>query len=1330
MTRQSLLRSPGVHKASVFALVLAGMALGLGQAPDGLAGSEFFDSFEAAAPGPWQTPSVDPRNSLAFMAPSAEPRANFRASGAWDGTKALEINYDPVNASPLAEVKADFPATAPVAVRMMIYVPSATAAAMGSGDEFRFARLMSSTTNATAALELWVKKENGAIHIEGGLPAPNRLGDVNKTDIAPDTWHTVMLTYEEKVVVVIGLTCDVKLYVDDLKSTRDEATGLALLIPNTGALAVGLTGAARATTGGPWIYWLDDVKISPNLNVGLSSPLVHLQQDGYEAANIATLPPPSGKALVTATAGSVAQINNGHRGGGMSATDTSTAASGSSAAYGQLVGLDAGLKLYHRVWWRQGGGADAGMMHPVTAIASDALQGTPPLYNPMAALSVGSQGVLLSGYSLLGGNPSADPAAPQFFPLDAGWHLLELLVAPTFGDGGVRTAWVDGQQVGSSNANWPAAVRPQRWIDGHFPDPGSFGYLGTDEYDDSRTSVVMQPSQFGLTVTAPLDAGACAALPIRAFDSAGGFAPAPEDAWLSYDTYGAGAFYNDPSCMQLLPAAASLLVPSGQTGAMAFFRPTGATGSKITLSHPDYLSRDTSININVPPPPDTLPPSAPGQPGFSTLVTNRPVLATWSPARDDGGSGLLKYVVEASADGGSYFLWTTLPAVEDVPGGFVFDGGEAYWKLRVRADDDAGNAGPYSPESFQLTMDFTPPNPPPAPPLGSIDGGFANIQWGPGNDPPPAPSGIQSYAMTWTSTPPGGGGGSCAGTTLGCSFPVTPGHQYTLQVHAVDNAGNVGVDGPAGTLTFPGPLAGLRLLGFPAGPSGAYAVVGDPNPVTVEAVDSNGAVVPGYLGSVRFTAKEPDGTDYSASLPGVNGVYGFIAADQGRHFFPSGYTFNSTGVATAAVTDLVDTTITGEVMVTVIARGEVVIIHDANGYAARGLPYRYNGVGAVRAVSSEPLTFSTCESTPGDFVVDGTSGAVAWTPSSSASFPASICIRAQAASGGGDDTYRFQIAELPPSNLLPVARFVASPNRADIRINVAFDSTSSTWDPDLGAPSYRWRFGDGSRLGFRADPFRAYLLPGGYRPSLVLADGVGRTDQTSRSVQVLDRSGRLPPLVSILSPPQTGVNALDVALQAQSEDGLVPTGPIRWDLGNGAYAEGGDAGASYLPGRYWATASTVDSNGLPATDKVEIAVARDGRVPPLCAATVDPTVVNAAGADGGRATVDWIAWRAPGTKKIASVSWKIDGVAYATGVVSLQYSTAGWRRGYLTVTDEDGLKCRDSVAVLVLNTAATAPAIPPRILDPGVSGPINCRDPYAGRPAPRRRSPSRATRAP
>lgn len=1308
MTRQILLRSPGVRRTSVFALTLAAIALGLAPG-SGPVGPEFADSFESY-PGPWVPATPTSNSGLEFKAPSAELVVADRASGAWDGMQALKVTYDGSAASPVAEVKGDFFSTRVVGLRLMLYVPSSTAAAMGSGDTFRFARLMQNSGDPNANLDLWVKKENGAIHVEGGLPGTLGRGSASATDIAPDTWHAVALAYSEPVPFV---TADVQLFVDDLQNPRAEAAGVGALVPDIGGLAVGLTGAAQGS-GTPLVFWLDDVKVSPFPRVGLSSPLVHLQQDGYETANTGVLSAPAGKAQVATSGGSVLHISGGHRGGGMQAADTSSSP-GYSAAYGELVGDDAGVKLYHRVWWRQGTQAAAGT-HPVMGIGADALQGPPPLSNPMAALWASPQGVQLSGYSLLGGTPVLDAVQPLFVPLDAGWHLLELTVSSSGGDGGVRTAWVDGQPMPQSFASWPSPVRPQRWIDGHLPDGPNAAYQGADEYDDSRTSVQLQPSQFGVAVTASLDAGVCTPLTIRAFDSAGGFSPAPEDVQLSYGTSGAGAFYRDSSCATALPVSGSILVPSGQSGAVAYFMPTGSGAARITLSHPDYLSRDTPIFINASPLPDTEPPTAPGQPSFSATVTNMPVLVTWAGSHDDGGSGLKKYLLEASANGGPYGPWGGVPAVaEDIPASVTFDGGQAYWKLRVRAEDDAGNLSPYSLESPQLTMDLTPPAPPSSPPVGTLDGGFAIVSWGTATDPLPVVSGIQSYVMIWTATP-GGQSGSCSGSNTICSIPVSPGHQYTLKVHAIDNAGNTGLDGPAGTITFPGLVAGLRLLGFATAPDGtAYAAAGDPNPVTVEAYDVNGAVVPGYLGAVRFQAQYPDGTTFPAALPGVNGTYQFLAGDQGRHDFAPGYTFNAAGDVDAKVTDAVDGTITGQVRVKVIAAGEVFIIREANLYAARGVPYRYSASGAVRAVSSQPLTFSTCDDTPGSFLVDATSGAISWVPSATTSFPASICIQAQAASGGGEDTYRFQISELPPSSVLPAARFVATPDRTDVGVNVAFDSSSSTWDPQLGSPAYRWRFGDGSPLSFRANPFRGYLLPGGYRPALVLADGVGRTDQASRPVQIFDRARNLPPAVSILTPPPSGVNALDITLQAQVDAGSSPVGPIRWDLGNGAFAEGERADASYAPGRYWATAAAVDQNGLPATDKVEVAVARDDRVPPSCAATVDPPFASTAGADGGRATVDWIAWRAPGTGKIASVSWSIDGVSYAGGVVTQLYSTTGWHRGTLTVTGEDGLRCTDQVAMLVVDGISPTPGLPPRILDPGVSGPINCKDAYVGR---------------
>ncbi|HVE86679.1 MAG TPA: hypothetical protein VND93_27665, partial [Myxococcales bacterium] len=276
-----------------------------------------------------------------------------------------------------------------------------------------------------------------------------------------------------------------------------------------------------------------------------------------------------------------------------------------------------------------------------------------------------------------------------------------------------------------------------------------------------------------------------------------------------------------------------------------------------------------------------------------------------------------------------------------------------------------------------------------------------------------------------------------------------------------------------------------------------------------------------------------------------------------------------------------------------------------------------------------------------------------------------------------------------------------------------FDPAGST--VSVPEPAYRWRFGDGSLPGFRDRPVHAYLLPGGYRPALTLFDGLGQSAYAAVPVRWKDGQGRDPPSVSIQTGPLEARDGLDVALVAAVQNGSSQAVAAQWSLGNGSGADGASANATYLPGRYWATASAVDSNGLPATDKVEIAVSRDDKVPPHCLAAADPVVAFIG--SGTSVKVDWVGIVSPGSRPLTSVAWNIDGTPSLTAATSRTYPVTGWHHGALTVVDEEGLRCTDTVAVLVVGPGDTVASAPPRILDPGLNGTSVCGQEYTGRAA-------------
>jgi SdrD B-like domain len=90
----------------------------------------------------------------------------------------------------------------------------------------------------------------------------------------------------------------------------------------------------------------------------------------------------------------------------------------------------------------------------------------------------------------------------------------------------------------------------------------------------------------------------------------------------------------------------------------------------------------------------------------------------------------------------------------------------------------------------------------------------------------------------------------------------------------------------------------------------AFAVVGMPTVVIVEALDSSNQVVTGYTGTVHFTS-----SDGAASLPGD---FTFSASDNGKHQFA--ITFATAGNDTVTATDTATGAISGSGVVSVLTR--------------------------------------------------------------------------------------------------------------------------------------------------------------------------------------------------------------------------------------------------------------------------------------------------------------------------------------------------------------------------------------------------------------------------
>lgn len=103
--------------------------------------------------------------------------------------------------------------------------------------------------------------------------------------------------------------------------------------------------------------------------------------------------------------------------------------------------------------------------------------------------------------------------------------------------------------------------------------------------------------------------------------------------------------------------------------------------------------------------------------------------------------------------------------------------------------------------------------------------------------------------------------------------------------------------------------------------------------------------------------------------------------------------------------------------------------------------------------------------------------------------------------GNGDLTDRIDIGahEFQAAQAPSTAQLTASPDPANVNQSIAF--TALAKEPDNGAVTYAWDFGD-SANGTGANPSHAYTGPGTYTVTLVATDNEGQQSTTTDTVQV------------------------------------------------------------------------------------------------------------------------------------------------------------------------------------------------------------------------------------
>ncbi|MFI5757037.1 PQQ-dependent sugar dehydrogenase [Streptomyces sp. NPDC051569] len=113
---------------------------------------------------------------------------------------------------------------------------------------------------------------------------------------------------------------------------------------------------------------------------------------------------------------------------------------------------------------------------------------------------------------------------------------------------------------------------------------------------------------------------------------------------------------------------------------------------------------------------------------------------------------------------------------------------------------------------------------------------------------------------------------------------------------------------------------------------------------------------------------------------------------------------------------------------------------------------------------------------------------------------------------GADDQALYRVEYVAGSNRNPVAQAAADKTSGQAPLAIAFSSAGSS-DPENGALSYAWDFGDGA-TSTDANPSHTYTGNGTYQPTLTVSDPEGLTGSASLVVTV----GNTAPTVTLNTP--------------------------------------------------------------------------------------------------------------------------------------------------------------------------------------------------------------------
>lgn len=257
----------------------------------------------------------------------------------------------------------------------------------------------------------------------------------------------------------------------------------------------------------------------------------------------------------------------------------------------------------------------------------------------------------------------------------------------------------------------------------------------------------------------------------------------------------------------------------------------------------------------------------------------------------------------------------------------------------------------------------------------------------------------------------------------------------------------------------------------------------------------------------------------------------------------------------------------------------------------------------------------------------------------------------------------------PVNNLVPQAKFTATPTAGTLPLTVTFTDQSIPVNDGSVIQLYDWDFGDtNTALKLDNSSFtHEYTVAGTYVPTLIIKDSIGRVSSKFYGTPIKVDG-------TVNNPPSPGFNwaqtsyspNLKIQFTDTSSDAEGPLVAWHWDFADKQTADVQNPEHIYAdPGKYLVTLTITDSGGLQVSGSKEITVLPPGNNPPIANFTYLQ--------QNRKLVIDFTDISTDTDGTIVSWNWDFgDKTTDTTKNPSHTYAFAGTYQVVLTVTDNGG----------------------------------------------------------